>query len=86
MQESWKKVDGFPLYSISSCGRLRNDKSGRILKTCPDQDGYPQNIMCNNGKRKNMKIHRLVAQAFIPNPDSKPQINHIGGNIICKIV
>ena len=80
MQELWKKVDGFPLYSISSCGQLRNDKSGRILKSCPDTDGYLQNILCNKGMRANRKIHRLVAEIFIPNPDSKPQVNHIDGD------
>lgn len=78
--ENWKKVSDFINYSISDYGRLRNDKSGRILKGGKDKDGYIQAILCNNGKRFNRRIHRLVAEAFLPNTENKPQINHKDGN------
>lgn len=79
MQEIWRKVEGYPLYSISNKGRIRNDKSNRILKGGIDNYGYPQVILCNSGKRKSKKIHRLVSEAFISNPDNKPQVNHKDG-------
>lgn len=78
--ENWKKVSDFINYSISDKGRLRNDKTGRILKGGLDKDGYPQAILCNKKIRKCFKIHKLVARAFIPNIDNKPQVNHKDGN------
>lgn len=79
-KEVWIKVKGYPLYSISNLGRLRNDKSDKILKGGLDKDGYTQFILCNNGERSHGRLHRLVAEAFIPNPENKPQVNHIDGN------
>lgn len=79
-KERWKKLIEFPLYSISSCGRLRNDKTGKILKGGLDKYGYPQTVLCVKGKHFTRKIHKLVAMSFIPNPNNKPQINHIDGN------
>lgn len=76
--EQWKKIEGFENYSVSNNGQVRNDKTGRILKTYKKPSGY---IQVQMGRKTVPKyIHRLVAQAFIPNVSNKPQINHKNGN------
>lgn len=76
--EQWKKIEGFENYSVSNNGQVRNDKTGRILKTYKKPSGY---IQVQMGRKTVPKyIHRLVAQAFIPNASNKPQINHKNGN------
>jgi len=55
----------------------------KILKANPDSSGYPQvtlNAVSEGKKRRVARVHRLVAEAFIPNPESKPQVNHINSN------
>ena len=54
-------------------------KKGRILKPDKLKDGYCQVYLFKNGKGVFRKVHRLVAEAFIPNPKKKPQVNHING-------
>lgn len=75
--EVWKDVEEFQgKYEISSFGRLRNKKNKKVLKARKNHKGYLDIKIC--GKMK--LIHRLVAQAFILNPDIKPQVNHIDEN------
>lgn len=77
--EFWKDIEGYEgLYQISSFGRVKSLKYGkeRILKPLVDKDGYLLAILCKEGKTKNHKIHRLVASAFLPNPNNYPCINH----------
>ena len=78
--EKWKQiiVDGERVdYMVSNFGRVLRIKSNRILRNATDKDGYEiVNISYNKNKRKCHKIHRLVAQAFIPNPNNYPIINH----------
>lgn len=78
--EVWKpieEVDG--KYEVSNLGRIRNPNTGCIRKLAY-KHGYTRiNINDQNGKELHRSVHRLVAQAFIPNPDNKPQVNHING-------
>ena len=85
MQEIWKDVKGYEgYYQISNYGRLKSfkvDGNGKILKLTNKNGDYFSVVLQGKGKeRRSTRIHRLVAEAFIPNPDNKPQINHIDGN------
>ena len=78
--EKWKKVEHLDKYLISNKGRLKNEKTGRILKTKVNKRGYLCNTISVNGKIMVVKIHRLMAISFIPNPENKITVNHIDGN------
>ena len=78
--ERWQKIDGYPNYSVSTFGRVRNDKFNRILKPGTDKDGYYVVVLCNSGMKKTMKFHRIVANTFIENPEKKPCVDHIDNN------
>lgn len=84
MREIWKDIEGYEgLYQISNLGRVKSFKrysEGKILKARKVTKGYLQVTLLKNGKGKNKKVHRLVAQAFIMNPNNCPQVNHINGN------
>lgn len=85
MNEIWKDIDEYGgTYKISNCGNVKsfavNKKEGIILSKSLDKNGYNVGSFCVKNKMKNYKIHRLVAEAFIPNPENKPQVNHIDGN------
>lgn len=78
ISEEWKPIAGFPNYAVSNKGRVMNLKTGKVLKYAINGMGYPFVILCKaNSKPKNIKVHRLVALAFIPNPDNLTQVNHI---------
>jgi len=74
----WKKIDGKPNYSVSTDGQIRNDKTGRILKPHKGTAGYYQIMM--GRKTVPLYVHRVVAIAFIDNPDNLPQVDHINGD------
>lgn len=77
--EIWKDIPGFEgLYEVSSCGLIR--KGGRIKKLHKDHGGYLTVWLSKCSKMKCLKVHRLVALAFIPNPEGKRTVNHIDGN------
>lgn len=78
--EIWCPIKGFEgLYEVSDKGRVRSLKFGkeRILKPMRGNCGYLQVDLCKNGEHNMCYVHRIVAQAFIPNPDNLPQVNHI---------
>ena len=91
MSEVWRDINGYEgYYQVSSEGRVKSlertfiDKIGReryvkecILKPGADRGGYLRVGLCDGEKRKTLKVHRLVCQAFHENPDNKPQVNHI---------
>jgi len=74
---NWKTIENYPNYEISDCGMVLSHYSGNILKPDKHHKGYLLIYLSKNGKRKRFSIHRLVAQAFIPNPGNKPQVDHI---------
>ena len=72
--EEFRDIPGYEgLYEVSNLGRVR--RNGKILKPY-DNDGYLRVDLFKNGIVRKFLIHRLVAQAFIPNPKNLPQINH----------
>jgi hypothetical protein len=91
--EVWKDIEGYVgLYQISSYGRVRSLdrevmyeekcklRKGKVLTLQSDSYGYHVTNLNKEKKRKEHKVHRLLSQAFIPNPFNKPYINHIDGD------
>lgn len=81
--EIWKPVVGYEgLYKVSNLGKVKAIKWHRgneekEIKPYTTYKGYLRLRLCKNGKGKQFQIHRLVAEAFIPNPENKPYIDHI---------
>lgn len=83
MSEIWKDIDGFEgLYQISSKGNIRSQLTGKWIqrKLTNKKGDYLRVVLVSKNKRKSISIHRLVANAFIPNPNNLPCINHIDMN------
>jgi hypothetical protein len=77
--EVYAKIDGYENYYISNFGNLINSKTERILKPY-NVKGYLQIALFKNGKDKKYYLHRLIALAFIPNPENKDFVDHIDNN------
>ena len=78
-EEVWKDIFGYEgLYQVSDCGIVKSLKFGkeRILKPGTDGNGYLFVYLYKNRKKKMCKVHRLVCQTFLPNPNNLPQVNH----------
>lgn len=77
-EEIWKEIENYPGYYVSNRGRVRSTRQReRILRAAPDTYGYPIVRLCNACGKKTRTVHRLVAQAFIPNPENKKEVDHI---------
>ena len=77
---NFAKINGYP-YVIHSCGTILRIWKGwtKELKWCENQQ-YPYVRLCKNSKHKKLYQHRILAIAFIPNPENKPEVDHINGN------
>lgn len=80
MADTWSKIEGFPNYSVSNDGRIRNDKSGELKIPTVNHNGYAEMDLYDSGQRSKVRVHRVVAQAYLENPDEKSQVNHKDGN------
>lgn len=76
-EEVWKPVVGYEgWYEVSNIGRVRRI-GGNLMKQHKTQFGYLALTLCKHGKVKGFQVHRLVAMAFVPNPQNKPFVNHL---------
>ena len=90
MEEVWKDIEGYEgMYQVSNLGRVKSLERyyvscrgltqllhEKILKQYIKKTGYVHIVLCKNGVHKTYLLHRIVASAFLPNPDNLPQINH----------
>ena len=82
MEEIWKPAYDFEyLYEISNKARVRNIKTGKILKPYINDNGYyVLRLVCKNGSQKSVKLHRLLMLTFVGPDPERPIVNHINGN------
>lgn len=81
MKEIWKDIEGYEgIYQVSNLGRVKRVTTGRILKGGKNKGGYLGVSLSKNSVISQQRIHRLVAETFIPNQENKPEVNHIDEN------
>lgn len=79
MLEIWKEIEGYPLYMASNMGRVKSFRKyseGKIIKPSINSEGYLHIGLYG----KTHRLHRIIAKTFIPNPENKPEIDHINGD------
>jgi hypothetical protein len=90
MPKTWLPVVGYEgIYEVSCSGIVRRSslaktgghKRGKVMRVSVPKNGYPVVKLSKDGKCTTCLLHRVVAQAFVPNPDNKPEVNHKDGNI-----
>jgi len=75
--ERWKNIDGYPTHDVSNMGNIRHAGTTKVRKKQISIWGYEMVMLYDaKGKRHNLTVHRLVAKAFIPNPENKREVNH----------
>ena len=80
--EIWKDIEDYEwLYQVSNLGNIKSKKRNKLLKPYTTSNDYLVVKLSHNNKQINYFVHRLVAKAFIPNPENKPQVNHKDENI-----
>jgi hypothetical protein len=78
-EQEWRDI-GDGTYQVSNDGCVRRVKTGRVLKQGPNSNGYLTVCPYADGKQNTRTVHRLVAEGFVPNPDNKPEVDHIDRN------
>lgn len=78
-EELWKSIENYENYHVSTLGRVKNTTTDKILKL-NSKGGYLDISLVNSLGQKTFKVHRLVALAFIPNPENKTDVNHMDKN------
>lgn len=74
--EVWHPIANYENYEVSHLGRVRNKKFNRIIKPFNHCNGYHIVDLAQKGVSKTFTVHRLVMNAFVPNVDNKPQVDH----------
>ena len=74
--EIWRPIAGYPNYSVSSFGNVKNVVTGKTLKPLLNKNGYYHVMLYNNSKVKTCKVHKLVANALLQNPENKLCVDH----------
>lgn len=89
MEEIWKTIEDYPNYMVSNMGRVKRIASydsskhyrkEKFLSLKTTKDGYYEYTLCKDGKLKSFKVHRLVCETFLSNPENKPYVDHINTN------
>jgi hypothetical protein len=86
MKERWKDIQGYEnRYKVSNLGNVKSlSRKGKrqehLLNLAINPKGYYYVCLCVDSKQRTFRVHRLVAEAFIPNPKNLPEVNHKWGN------
>lgn len=80
MIETWCGIEGFPSYAVSNYGMVKNVVTDKILSQETHDQGYRTVRLYKEGKVNKKYVHRLVAQAFLSNPNNRSEVNHIDNN------
>jgi len=82
MFEEWRDIAGYEnLYQVSNFGQVRHtQRIGKPIKQSMIRNGYMKLLLCKDNKTKTVMVHRLVALAFVENPENKAEVNHKDGN------
>ena len=75
-----RQIKNYPSYYVTEDGEVYSKRGVRKLKCTTDPNGYLRVFLLKDGHRFSASVHRLVAETFVPNPENKPEVNHIDGN------